>query len=705
MARRNIQGAGNRKQRATGPCLFITLPPEMFINICQNLPPVDLLSLARACKRFNGFLSAEASMTTQEIWKASREMFLPYLQLPPPDGMTERQYVRLVLERGCQFCGKTKIRKVYWEFLVRCCEVCLKKKTLRKEDIKQDYFLNEKADDVLAGLAYIPSWHRRAWDRGTKNRPSSLYWTKDFLAANEEYQKVPHTLRIEWIRKKREEGDAKMKEAVKRKLETDKELRNKMLENTIKRNERASQIQSRIADMKSEKNEYGIAKYSETLMETQAYLNSTRYMNTKSPQPFTDRAWALLKKKLIKEYNELSEKKRQRRIEKEKHLPKDTIIQMRQFDIYEIAKQWIPDPETEKNMEKIEISAAELAFAAASTSTAVNASTSSASASTSTSADNTMTNEAPSIKSESTANLSQIKNENTTSSLSDFTHIKVENAASIPDITSDKIEDVTSTSNNASMNIDNLISTSEDTPMNIDNITSIPNMSLYFSMPNPISDFSYSNDNNTSYTDPMEDVDMEQFSLEYDMTTPSSSTDEYFMLYDPYYLPFDSNANINIQQDENRFNIEKYLPWCPSYRNPPFHEGNPYNLWDENYLMKTLMPQIWCEATYLLNNSGPTTTVQGAVLGGYRENDKFKCKDCVAKEHSYGFKISYSYRNVRKHLIETHSIRYINDEEMIDVLPEFNTSVTNDPVFNNDIKNKLFAIGFNFNLLDNLVKY
>ena len=90
MARKNSQGSGKKQKAPLGRCLFITLPPEMFINICQNLPPVDLLSLARACKRFNGFLSAETSMTTQEIWKASREKFLQFLQMPPPDGMTER---------------------------------------------------------------------------------------------------------------------------------------------------------------------------------------------------------------------------------------------------------------------------------------------------------------------------------------------------------------------------------------------------------------------------------------------------------------------------------------------------------------------------------------------------------------------------------------------------------------------------------------
>jgi hypothetical protein len=195
--------------------------------------------------------------------------------------------------------------------------------------------------------------------------------------------------------------------------------------------------------------------------------------------------------------------------------------------------------------------------------------------------------------------------------------------------------------------------------------------------------------------------------IAWDLTPPSSSMDDYFMW--DCFLPTTFNST-SAQQDENRFNIEKYLPWCPSFRNPPFHNNNPYNLWNEIYLMKTLMPQIWCEATHLLNNFGPTTTVQGAVLGGYRENNMFKCKVCVAefaKEQRlmYDTKKLRSYRGVRLHLVGFHNIRNVNDEDMIEFVPDFNTSISPDPVFNNDIRNKLFAIGFNFNLLDDLVKY
>ena len=112
-------------------CLATQIPPEIFINICQDLPPVDLLSLARVCKKFYQYLCSTNSTTTQEIWRNSRLTFLPFVQMSPPEGMMELQYVKLVTERGCQFCKRPRIRKVYWAFLVRCCRKCLEDRTIR----------------------------------------------------------------------------------------------------------------------------------------------------------------------------------------------------------------------------------------------------------------------------------------------------------------------------------------------------------------------------------------------------------------------------------------------------------------------------------------------------------------------------------------------------------------------------------------------
>src|SRR6266498_3615956 len=49
----------------------------------------------------------------------------PKVDMPPPKGMNEKQYVELLMkERGCQIC-KCNIRcEIYWVFEVRCCIKC-----------------------------------------------------------------------------------------------------------------------------------------------------------------------------------------------------------------------------------------------------------------------------------------------------------------------------------------------------------------------------------------------------------------------------------------------------------------------------------------------------------------------------------------------------------------------------------------------------
>ncbi|CAG8481593.1 1049_t:CDS:2, partial [Scutellospora calospora] len=108
------------------PSPLCTLPPETFLQICKSLSPADLLSLSRTCKLFYNDLYCEDSLAIQEIWRQSRYSFMPYRKLVPPEGMSERQYVRFLLENKCHFCGrKRKSTKVYWERRVRCCAGCL----------------------------------------------------------------------------------------------------------------------------------------------------------------------------------------------------------------------------------------------------------------------------------------------------------------------------------------------------------------------------------------------------------------------------------------------------------------------------------------------------------------------------------------------------------------------------------------------------
>jgi hypothetical protein len=109
-----------------------TIPNELFVQICANLPPSDLLSLTLVCKKFRDLLCSPNSTETQAIWRTSRMRFMKFLQLPPPRGMDEKNYIVLKqLEKGCQFCRKTNFVRVYWEFRVRCCDSCLENNIMR----------------------------------------------------------------------------------------------------------------------------------------------------------------------------------------------------------------------------------------------------------------------------------------------------------------------------------------------------------------------------------------------------------------------------------------------------------------------------------------------------------------------------------------------------------------------------------------------
>ncbi|CAG8460769.1 5185_t:CDS:2 [Rhizophagus irregularis] len=115
------------------------IPNEIFVQICANLPPSDLFSLTLVCKKLKGLLCSPGSKETQAIWRNSRMRFMRFLQSPPPHNMDEKSYIVLKqLDKGCQFCNEKGYVKVYWEFRVRCCDLCLDDHTMR-DDEKQGW--------------------------------------------------------------------------------------------------------------------------------------------------------------------------------------------------------------------------------------------------------------------------------------------------------------------------------------------------------------------------------------------------------------------------------------------------------------------------------------------------------------------------------------------------------------------------------------
>ncbi|RIB25416.1 hypothetical protein C2G38_2165929 [Gigaspora rosea] len=290
-----------------GPCIATEIPPEIFINICQDLPPSDLLSLAQVCKKFYGYLCSTHSRPTQEIWRNSRLQFLHYVKMPPPDNMDERQYVKLLSERGCQFCKRPRIRRIYWAFRVRCCKPCLSERTM-----------------------------------SPKNRPANLYWKDDVYRVYNEYLKLDPDERKDWLINKRKEGRQKMEEVAQREIEHENEYWVKSSENEKKREERASTIESMI---KKERNEFGLLRFKMPIVEQCMVYNKA--IMSSSTHTFTNRAWIGLKNKLIPEYTKLAASHRTQRQAAEKLFSYDVAVQTRQMDILKLIFD-LPRPDSDQ---------------------------------------------------------------------------------------------------------------------------------------------------------------------------------------------------------------------------------------------------------------------------------------------------------------------------------------------------------------------
>ncbi|CAI2187831.1 657_t:CDS:2, partial [Funneliformis geosporum] len=308
------------------PCLAMQIPPEIFISICKDLPPTDLLSLASVCKKFYGYLCSMNSFTTQEIWRNSRLTFLPFVQLSPPEGMTELQYVKLVTERGCQFCGKSRIRKIYWPFLVRCCKKCLEDRTIRMDQIRNQIFSQDSKtlDDILCGLTFTTGLNKSEWDKSPKNRPSSLYWIQDVHKIYNEFNKLNVNERQDWIEQNREKGRSKMEQ---------------------KRDDRAMAIENLI---RGEKNEYGFPRFKMSVVEKCMTYNKA--IISSATNPFTKRAWNGFRNKLIPEYMRIAAILRSKRQELERRMTVDVAIQTRQMDIVKVIFTLLrPEMERQQN--------------------------------------------------------------------------------------------------------------------------------------------------------------------------------------------------------------------------------------------------------------------------------------------------------------------------------------------------------------------
>ncbi|CAG8717744.1 17514_t:CDS:2 [Cetraspora pellucida] len=125
------------------------LPNEVLAEICENLSPVDLYSLASTSKKLRNFLWSTSTIT-QQIWRNSRRLYFPQYKSQPLKDMSEQKYIYLAaLAKKCQFCDEKDPRKLkrYWEFQVYSCEGCIQKRIVSHKSLLKKHKISE---DVLS---------------------------------------------------------------------------------------------------------------------------------------------------------------------------------------------------------------------------------------------------------------------------------------------------------------------------------------------------------------------------------------------------------------------------------------------------------------------------------------------------------------------------------------------------------------------------
>ncbi|CAG8698382.1 13716_t:CDS:2 [Acaulospora morrowiae] len=272
------------------PPMILTFPPEVFINICKFLRPRDLVSLSAVCKVFAQYLISSSSTTTQQIWKEARTLHLRFLQMDPPEGMDERQYIKLSVERGCQFCGKPRIRKIYWAFRTRMCSDCFSAKTESEITIVKDMKLPQ---DVLLGL---PSVQMHFY---LSNSTVNYYWFSQVEAMHQQYKSIPQSQLPQWKTEMETRCTRLMQDVRQREVAEAKERLARSHDIAEIANQRKQYLRERIEEMAQEKNDEGNLRYVRSyIMSTDAFINASV-----AQRPMTNRAWKMLKRKIIQEHD------------------------------------------------------------------------------------------------------------------------------------------------------------------------------------------------------------------------------------------------------------------------------------------------------------------------------------------------------------------------------------------------------------------
>ncbi|KAI0768936.1 hypothetical protein BC629DRAFT_1535598 [Irpex lacteus] len=127
---------------------IMSMPMDVFYEICLHLQPKDLLSLARSSKELRSLFM---SRKTLFLWKAAR-LNMPGMPSCPED-MSEPAYASLMFDTHCSNCGHKNSGRIYWRCRVRLCKSCYEKLSIDVDETR-----SELNDQGLGNMADITDW-------------------------------------------------------------------------------------------------------------------------------------------------------------------------------------------------------------------------------------------------------------------------------------------------------------------------------------------------------------------------------------------------------------------------------------------------------------------------------------------------------------------------------------------------------------------
>ncbi|DBA77893.1 TPA: hypothetical protein ACH3X2_008320 [Trebouxia sp. C0005] len=163
------------------------LQEKVFAAVPTSAHPEALLHLACVNKAFAAQLrQPSADVWWEAAWASAKRMrpaaATEEQKANPALSFKTRDKLRLAGFNGCMLCGAKSIRKVYWEFSIRCCKDCLIEHSLAENTLKHTFKLQ------LSTFQHLPHREVQMYKPHAGSFTFNTYWKPHLLPIlQEEY--------------------------------------------------------------------------------------------------------------------------------------------------------------------------------------------------------------------------------------------------------------------------------------------------------------------------------------------------------------------------------------------------------------------------------------------------------------------------------------------------------------------------------------